>query len=118
LSAGAELHNVLSLELKDILERRIQSVIFRKGLTRSMKQARQFIVHRHITVGKKEITSPSYLVTLEEERSLAFKPKSTLAEEDHPERTILAVNKEEEKKEETEEPSEKPTQEEIKNEST
>tara|TARA_Y100000310_G_C20662913_1_gene805770 strand:- start:1395 stop:2111 length:717 start_codon:yes stop_codon:yes gene_type:complete len=86
LSMGSKLDDVLGLELKDALERRLQSIVFRKGLARSMKQARQFITHRHITINDKEITAPSYIVSLEEENHLNFKSKSTLADEGHPER--------------------------------
>lgn len=85
----AELEQVLSLELKDILNRRLQSVVYRKGLARSMKQARQFITHRHIIIGEQEINAPSYLLTTEEENKLGFKVKSALAKEDHPERLVL-----------------------------
>lgn len=86
LQSGAVLDDILGLQLSHILERRLQSVIYRKGLARTMKQARQFITHRHILVGDKEITAPSYLLTTEEEATLAFKAKSTLADENHPER--------------------------------
>ncbi len=87
LSSGIELEHVLSLELKDILERRIQSLLFRKGLARSMNQARQFIVHRHVVTGDKCITFPSYLMTVAEENQLGFKTKSQLSDADHPERS-------------------------------
>jgi len=53
-----------------------------------MKQARQFIVHGHVAIGSKTITSPSYMLSLEEESTLAFCPNSNLAAEDHPERAI------------------------------
>ncbi len=89
LSAGANLDQILGLEIKDVLERRLQSVVFRNGLARSMNQARQFIVHRHITVGNKEISAPSYLVSLKEESSIGFKGKSSLADAEHPERVVL-----------------------------
>jgi len=113
LSVNAELDDVLSLEIKDILERRLQSLVFRKGLARTMTQARQFIVHRHITVSGKEITSPSYLVSTEEEAAMAFKAKSSLFDEEHPERVDLAKKIQEEaeairvKKEEAESKKEK-----------
>lgn len=90
LKAGAVIDDVLSLKLTDILERRIQSLVYRKGLARSMKQARQFIVHRHIRLGAKEITSPGKILTLEEESVLTFHPGSTIAKEDHPERVNIA----------------------------
>lgn len=88
LVAGAELDDVLSLELKDVLNRRLQSVLLRKGLARSMRQARQFIVHRHVSIGEKEMTAPGYLISLEEEAKLTFSSKSSLTDEDHPERSM------------------------------
>ena len=87
IAQGAGLDQILGLELKDIMERRLQSQICRKGLARTMKQARQFITHRHILVDGKEITSPSFLVSRDEESILTFKTVSPLATEDHPERT-------------------------------
>ena len=51
-----------------------------------MKQARQFITHRHISLNQKEITAPSYLVSLEEENMIRFKERSGLSDETHPER--------------------------------
>ncbi len=89
LPTGAELEQILGLELKDVLSRRLQSVVYRKGLARSMKQARQFITHRHVTVSDQEISSPSYLVSLAEEGTVSFKEKSALADAEHPERVIL-----------------------------
>ncbi len=88
LPAGADLDQILGLEVKDVLERRLQSIVARKGLARSMKQARQFIVHRHVKVEGKEITAPSYLVTLAQENQIAFKDNSALADEEHPERSL------------------------------
>tara|TARA_Y100000310_G_scaffold313150_1_gene361150 strand:+ start:725 stop:1372 length:648 start_codon:yes stop_codon:yes gene_type:complete len=86
LQAGAHLDDILSLEVKDIMERRLQTIVYKKGLARSVKQARQFIVHRHISVGEREVTFPSYLVSLEEEPLVGFRSISALKNEDHPER--------------------------------
>jgi small subunit ribosomal protein S4 len=77
---------VLGLELKNVLERRLQSIVFKKGLASSMKQARQFIIHQHICIGDKKITSPSYLVSAGEESMITFAPVSNLSNIDHPER--------------------------------
>ena len=93
LQVGSSLDQILGLETKDVMERRLQSLLFRKGFARSMKQARQFVTHRHVIIGKKQITSPSYMLTLEEESSLTFKPTSNLASADHPERINLAQQK-------------------------
>ena len=79
---------ILGLNIKDVVERRLQTIVFRKGLARSMKQARQMITHRHIAVGEKKITSPSYLVKTEEEEKIAFVAKSGFSNPDHPERAV------------------------------
>ena len=36
------------------------------------KQARQFIVHEHITIGERKITSPSYIVSVGEESMVKY----------------------------------------------
>lgn len=101
LKPGAILDDILGLQLNDVLNRRLQSVIYRKGLARSMKQSRQFIIHRHVLVGDKEITMPTYLVSREEEAGIRFKDNSTLASEEHPERMpVQRETKVKEKKEE------------------
>ena len=82
---GAQLSDVLSLTVKDVLERRLQTVIFRKGLARTISQARQFITHEHITVGGKTINAPSYLVTRADEETIAYVASSALSNPDHPE---------------------------------
>jgi small subunit ribosomal protein S4 len=86
LPETALLDDILEITLKDLLERRLQTLVFRKGLARSMKQARQFIVHRHIKVGDNKITVPSYLVSKTEEGVITFSGTSSLASPDHPER--------------------------------
>ncbi len=91
LPAAAQLEDVLGLTLKDVLERRLQTQVFRKNLSRSMKQARQFITHRHIAIAGQEITSPGHLVTQAEEAGIYFKGSSPLAAGEHPERAIIAI---------------------------
>ena len=99
LTTGAPLDSILSLELKDVLNRRLQSIIIRRGLARTVKQARQFITHRHITINSKEITSPGYLVSLNDEAALTFKLNSPLVSESHPERMSIAKEVKEVKEE-------------------
>ena len=84
--AGAGLDDVLGLSLKNILNRRLQTLVHKKGLAKTAGQARQFIVHEHIQLGTKTVTSPSYIVNVSEEPQLTFTPASTLAKTDHPER--------------------------------
>lgn len=88
LNPGASLLDLLSLETENILGRRLQSVVFNLGLARTVKQARQFIVHNHILVNGKVVSIPSYIVKKDEEGKIVFSEKSALASVDHPERTV------------------------------
>jgi small subunit ribosomal protein S4 len=93
MKQGETMDKVLGLTLKDVMDRRLQTFIVKKGMARTTKQARQFITHGHILVDKKRITFPSYFVNLKEEGLIEFIPKSALSREDHPERVILDKEK-------------------------
>jgi len=100
VDSSAKLDNVLDIGFKSIAERRLQSLLHRKGFARSMKQARQFITHRHVLISGKVITAPSYLVSKAEENSIQFVPTSALASPQHPERAIPELKEAEKIKEE------------------
>ena len=93
LDRDATLDDILKLRVEDILERRLQSVVWRLGLAKTPHQARQMIVHRHIMVNGRIVTSPSYLVKRED--IVELHPRSSFAK-------ISGATTEEE----TEEPSE------------
>ncbi len=76
--ADPALEDILGIELKDILERRLQTLVVKKGLANTIKQARQFITHGHITLAGQKIISPNYIATVEDERGLMFRPTSSL----------------------------------------
>lgn len=66
LQQNALADDILGLDVPEVLERRLQTVVLRKGLANTLKQARQFIVHGHISVNNQKITTPSYLVKTNE----------------------------------------------------
>jgi small subunit ribosomal protein S4 len=68
LPANATLDDVLSLRVEDVLERRLQTIVFRKGLAKSMHHARQLIVHGHVAIGGVRVRTPNRLVTIDEEK--------------------------------------------------
>ncbi|NPA86974.1 MAG: 30S ribosomal protein S4 [Candidatus Diapherotrites archaeon] len=74
LPENATLDDVLSLTVSDLLERRLQTMVWRKGLARTVKQARQFIVHGHVYVGGRRVRSPSYWVKRGEENQISLDP--------------------------------------------
>jgi small subunit ribosomal protein S4 len=80
------LADVLSLDVTDILERRLQTVVYRKGYANSPQQARQFISHGHIVVDGARVQTPSYTVYVDEEDTVGFDSSSPLTDELHPER--------------------------------
>jgi len=86
LAEAESLDDVLSLEITDVLERRLQTVAYRQGLANTPQQARQFIVHGHVTVGDRRVQRPSYTVEADEEDLVAFGESSPLSDELHPER--------------------------------
>jgi small subunit ribosomal protein S4 len=116
VSPTAKMEDVLDLNLKDVLARRLQTIVHQKGLAKSVKQARQFIVHGHIFVGDKKVTVPSYLVLTDEEDKIIFDADSALSNPEHPERfvakkavdvkTQLTLEKKEEKVEKKEDKKE------------
>ncbi len=77
LPENATIDDVLDLDIKDILERRLQTVTFRKGFARSIQQARQLISHGHIRLGTRSISVPGYTVTRSEEPSIKLNPEIT-----------------------------------------
>jgi small subunit ribosomal protein S4 len=84
----AKLEDVLTITLKDILNRRLQTILYKKKLAKSIRQARQFIIHHHVFIGDKKITSPAYLVSKNEEPQVNFAPNSPFIVADHPERVV------------------------------
>ncbi len=83
----ATVDQILGLTLNDIMNRRLQTLLVKKGLAATTRQARQMITHKHILVGDKKVSSPSYLVTLQEEAIIAFAPSSPFYNLEHVERT-------------------------------
>ena len=61
------LADALGLNKEDWLKRRLQTIVFMKKITNTPKQARQFVTHKHVSIGDKIVNIPSYMVSLEEE---------------------------------------------------
>merc|ERR1712225_80034 len=67
-----QLDYVLSLTVNNILERRLQTLVFKLGFAKSVHQARVFIRQRHIRVGKQLVDIPSFLVRVENQNLIDF----------------------------------------------
>ena len=72
----SSISDVLSLDKKNYLQRRLQSVIVRKKLAKTSKGARQIIVHKKVLVDGNVVDSPSYIVPIEKEDLISLKIKN------------------------------------------
>jgi small subunit ribosomal protein S4 len=69
---SATVDDVLNLKLEDILERRLQTIIMKKGISKSPQQSRQLVVHGHVSIGERIINIPGYMVKKDEEPAIVL----------------------------------------------
>ena len=106
LQTGADVGDVLEINVEHMLSRRLQSVVYYKGLAPSMRAARNLIVHGHICIGDQRMTVPGYHVLKEEEDSLQYSENSPFVDPEHPFRKELeTLRYQEDDEEELEEDS-------------
>lgn len=86
LPESATVDNILDLSVKDLMERRLQTLVFRAGLANTIHQARQFVSHGHIAVANEIVSVPGYIVKRDEESRIAFNQRSALTNVQHPAR--------------------------------
>jgi len=110
LPQNATLDDVLSLESQEVLEKRLQTVVWRKDLAKTPLQARQFIVHGHIAIEGQKNTSPSYLVPEKDLEKIGyFRGRKMILEPPKPE-SKTSLKKEPKEEKATEKVEEKPKQ--------
>lgn len=63
---------VLGLTLNKMMERRLQTKVFKLGLAKSIHHARCMIRQRHIRVGKQVVDIPSFMVRVDSEKHIDF----------------------------------------------
>ena len=83
-----DIADVLALTKEDWMDRRLQTFIFKKGLANTVRQARQFIVHKLILVDGKSVNKPSFIVKTDLENKISLKERklkeSKLKEKSNP----------------------------------
>jgi small subunit ribosomal protein S4 len=80
------LDHVLDLTMENLLERRLQTVVFRKGLASSMHHARQLVTHGHIALDSAKVDTPQRIITVAEQDRIQYTAKSALNDASHPAR--------------------------------
>lgn len=83
IQKNTPLEDVLALGVKDILNRRLQTIFHNFNNSCTIKQARQMIVHGHVFINGGKVDIPSYIVLADDE--VVFRPNSAFASEEHAE---------------------------------
>lgn len=84
LVEGANIDDVLQINVEHMLSRRLQSVVYYRGLAPSMRAARNMIVHGHISIGEQKMTVPGYHIRKHEEENLNYSSNSVYNDPNHP----------------------------------
>lgn len=61
---------VLALTEENVLDRRLQTILMKKGIATTSKGARQLITHKHIRIKERIVNIPSYYVNVDEEKGI------------------------------------------------
>jgi small subunit ribosomal protein S4 len=73
IKSDAEMTDLLTLKVEDILNRRLQTAVDRRGHSDTSKHARQLVTHGRVKVGGKKVNIPGYMLTQEEEKTIEVK---------------------------------------------
>ena len=84
LDQESGLEDVLRMTPENILDRRLQTQVYLQGLASTAKQARQLIIHGHISVEGAVTRVPGMLVTKLQEKNITYSPSSALNSDLHP----------------------------------
>lgn len=93
LPQGGTLDDVLALETEHMLSRRLQTLVYQRGLANTSKHARQLVSHGHINIADRCITIPGYIVPKDEENDIGYSEDSPLISMSHPARPKTDVYK-------------------------
>merc|ERR1712072_348369 len=63
---------VLALKIEDFMELRLQTLVFKRGLAKSIHHARVLIRQKHIRVGRQIVDIPSFTVRVESQPHIEF----------------------------------------------
>ncbi len=106
LNKNADLEEVLSLKVENFLDRALQTLVYKKGIAKSPKQARQLILHGHIELNGRIHTAPRTLIPIDTEETITYVGPSLKKKPKAP-----AEKTKEKKKEKSEKSGEKEKQE-------
>lgn len=62
--------DVLALQIEDILNRRLPTILFKQHKAQTVRQARQMVTHRKVFINGAVVNKPGYLVPVNEEQAI------------------------------------------------
>ena len=104
IEQNSGLEDILRMSPENILDRRLQTQVYLQGLASTVKQARQLIVHGHISIDGAVTRVPGMLVTKLQEKKLSYSSTSALNSDLHPVRPGTKETFDDYTEEEKEEP--------------
>ena len=84
LEQDASLEDILRMSPENVLDRRLQTQVYLQGLSSTVNQARQLIIHGHISVDGAINRVPGMIVTKLQEKKIIYSPSSALNSDLHP----------------------------------
>ncbi|KAK1419538.1 hypothetical protein QVD17_28712 [Tagetes erecta] len=67
-----KLDYVLALNVENFLERRLQTLVFKTGMAKSIHHAKVLIKQRNIRVGRQVVNVPSFMVRVDSQKHIDF----------------------------------------------
>jgi small subunit ribosomal protein S4 len=67
--------DVLALNVEMLLKRRLPTIVMEKNLAKTIKEARQMVVHRQVSINGQVVNIPSYIVRVAEEKGVTGTPR-------------------------------------------
>ena len=103
VKSDAGLEDLLTLTVEDILNRRLQTAVSRRGLADTPNQARQLVNHGHIKVDGEVVNVPSYMLTKTEEKTVELDMPEPEPEPESSEEEVVEDSEDTENEEQEEE---------------
>lgn len=87
LKESSALDDVLNLKVEDLLERSLQTLVYRQGMAKSTHHSRVLIRQRQIAVKNKLVNVPSFAVNKDSESQIIYTENSFMTNPDYVGRT-------------------------------
>ena len=78
ISPNGTLDDFLNMTIENFLDRRLQTLVWKRGLAVNPHQSRQMISHGHILVKNSVLTIPGYIVRSDEEETVRIRDNSPI----------------------------------------